>query len=642
MSRPSLVTPTKSADLPCRRRTLVSLMFFLSIAPACGSAAPRCHDGAVESDAMPDVSSDMATYGFDAAHATEVGGGDETDSSGTGGAPGKGGTSGTGGAPGTGGTGGAGGSSCSPIPDGMVAWWPGDGNSDDILGGTPGVLQGAVTFASGQVRQAFSLNGSNSWVDLGNAPKVRVSAADFSVEAWVLFNSHQGDMSVVDKMSAGGVNADGWRLIKQADDRFWFCFGGGTQNRCTPLDTAFTVYSTTHVVPGVWFHVAAVKSNVGFALYVNGVREDSRSAVPSFVDTDSADLRLGFSVEQGASANLDGLIDEVKLFNRALTDAEVRQSYISAGIGECRGGAGGAGGVGAGGTGGVDAAASATMFVPNNASNVVYRYTITPDRAPALTTSIPVSLAHGVAMRGNGELFVNEYSAAGTLSRFLSPLGTPVANGMVSNVGIHYPQGFVFVDDELWVLNSEAYACSTQPEDLIRLAFDAQGTASVVGTVQADLVGANRGLLWVPATRDLYVSQCVGVDTIQHYRVALDHTTTLLPAITGNGLNNPHGMVMTAWGELLVANLFANEILRFRVDDQGTANLNGRIVANGLNLPVSLALAPWGELFVANLGDGTVSRFTFDSSHVAAGNGTFSTGSPAAGPDGLGWLTIVP
>ena len=231
------------------------------------------------------------------------------------------------------------GSSCSPIPDGTVAWWPGDGNSDDILGGTPGVLQGAVTFASGQVRQAFSLNGSD-WVDLGNAPKLRVSAADFSVEAWVFFNSHQGDMSVVDKMSAGGVNADGWRLIKQADDRFWFCFGGGTHNGCT-FDPASTVYSTTHVVSGVWFHLAAVKSQAGFSLYVNGVREDSRSAVPFFLDTNGADLLLGSYAGQGANANLDGLIDEVRLFNRALTDAEVRQSYISAGIGDCRGGAGG-------------------------------------------------------------------------------------------------------------------------------------------------------------------------------------------------------------------------------------------------------------------------------------------------------------
>jgi hypothetical protein len=296
----------------------VSLTFLLSTVPACGSVGPLGHDSAVDSGAIVDVSSDAARDGVDSGQPTEVGGGGDAGASDTGEAAG------------------AGGSACLPIRDGMVAWWPGDGNAADLLGGPPGALLGDVKFARGEVGQAFSLDGVNNWVDLGDAPKVRVSSTDFSIEAWVLFNSHQGDMSVVDKMSASGVNVDGWRLIKQADDRFWFCFGGGTQNRCTPSDTAFTVYSTTHVVSGVWFHIAAVKSRVGFSLYVNGVREDTRSAVPDFVDTNTADLLLGSYAGEGASAQLDGLIDEVKVFNRALTDAEVRDAYGVGSAGECK------------------------------------------------------------------------------------------------------------------------------------------------------------------------------------------------------------------------------------------------------------------------------------------------------------------
>lgn len=295
---------------------------------------------------------------------------------------------------------------------------------------------------------------------------------------------------------------------------------------------------------------------------------------------------------------------------------------------------------GAGGLAGASGALSATMFVPNSMTHQVYRYTITPDDDPVLTGTFPVNLATGVSVSPTGELFVGAYSAAGTISRFLSPLGTPVANGAITGVGIHFPEAFTFVDDELWVPNTAAYSCSSDPEDLVRLGFAADGAATVAGTLQAGLVSANRGILWLPATRDLYVTQCIGVDAIQHYRVALDHTVTVLPPITGNGLNNPHGMVMTDWGELLVVNVSTPSVLRLHVDDQGIATQNGSIVGNGMNWAIDIAMAPWGEIFVASQGNGVISRFKFDSAHVATPNGAFQSSSSTA-LSGIAWLAIV-
>src|SRR5581483_6385947 len=118
-------------------------------------------------------------------------------------------------------------------------------------------------------------------------------------------------------------------------------------------------------------------------------------------------------------------------------------------------------------------------------------------------------------------------------------------------------------------------------------------------------------------------------------------TLTTLAAITGNGLSNPHAMVFTSWGELLVANANGGSVSRFVVDAQGNPTPNGRITGNGLDKPsgqdgpIGLALAPWGELYVAN-NRGILSRFTFDVSHGAVPNGTFTT--PATY---LNWITIV-
>jgi len=51
-----------------------------------------------------------------------------------------------------------------PPPPGLVGWWPGDGNADDIAGGNHGTLQGGADFAPGMVGQAFRLDGLDDHV----------------------------------------------------------------------------------------------------------------------------------------------------------------------------------------------------------------------------------------------------------------------------------------------------------------------------------------------------------------------------------------------------------------------------------------------------------------------------------------------
>ena len=87
-------------------------------------------------------------------------------------------------------------------------------------------------------------------------------------------------MSIVDKIA--GENADGWRLIKQHDNRFWFCFGNGS-NGCN-VGAPTTVISVTTATTDRWYqHVAGVKFGTTISIYVNGILEGS-TLMPSFVD----------------------------------------------------------------------------------------------------------------------------------------------------------------------------------------------------------------------------------------------------------------------------------------------------------------------------------------------------------------------
>jgi serine/threonine protein kinase len=168
-------------------------------------------------------------------------------------------------------------------PEGLVAWWRADGNAKDSAGDNHGSLKGEVKFAPGVAGQAFDFDGISGRIDLGNAPSLHLSSGDFSVSAWVNFRSlkpppgspdSSGDMWIVAKMYfAAGPNTDGWALLKQRDNHFWFGFGGGNANGLGGDAAPTMIRSTTSVEPGVWYHVVAVKTAGHFSLYVNGIKE---------------------------------------------------------------------------------------------------------------------------------------------------------------------------------------------------------------------------------------------------------------------------------------------------------------------------------------------------------------------------------
>jgi len=304
----------------------------------------------------------------------------------------------------------------------------------------------------------------------------------------------------------------------------------------------------------------------------------------------------------------------------------------SAGAAGSTGAAGSGAGVGGGAGGGEQ---TATLFVADSSNGVVYRYNVTPTTDPVLTATIPAAPSSSiVALAPNGDLLVGEYTQTGDILRFRDPLGaaTPIAP-LAS--GSPFIANMTFVDGELWVLASAYRACTTEPEAITRLAFDALGNATAVGTVSAGLIGANRGLLWNPVDRSVYVTQCEDQKKILHFRVSADRTTvTPLGTYAGPGLDNPHAMVIAPWGsELFVANggvasARGMSVQRFALDADGNLTATGKIEGNGLNLPVGVAFAPWGELFAISNATAMISRFTFDANHGAIPHGTYQMEAP--------------
>src|SRR5713226_816114 len=156
---------------------------------------------------------------------------------------------------------------CAPLPAGAVAWWPGEGDATDIVGGFHGTLTENVQFAPGMVGQAFSLDGNASYVQVPDDPALDpVDAA--SLETWVWFNqvpsAARRIMTIIGK-SGWGRDLD---LLGHVDDHFYFYIANGIHVR-----------STTQIQPNRWYHVVGTYvAGTGLDLYVNGVNEATLSA----------------------------------------------------------------------------------------------------------------------------------------------------------------------------------------------------------------------------------------------------------------------------------------------------------------------------------------------------------------------------
>ena len=86
---------------------------------------------------------------------------------------------------------------CVPPPPNMISWWPGDGNPSDIVGTNDGTLVNGAAFAPGMVGQAFSLQASNDYVDLGGG----FNLTNMTLDAWVLIDpaTNTGNIRVISK-----------------------------------------------------------------------------------------------------------------------------------------------------------------------------------------------------------------------------------------------------------------------------------------------------------------------------------------------------------------------------------------------------------------------------------------------------------
>jgi hypothetical protein len=201
-----------------------------------------------------------------------------------------------------------------PPPSGLVAAYGLNAGSGSVVAdgsgsGNGGTVSGAVWTGAGKFGGGLSFDGVNDWVTVNDSSSLDLTGA-LTLEAWVKPSALGGWRTVLLKERPGGMvyalyaNQDTSRPVGQV-------FIGSERNAVGSAGLALNA----------WSHLAATYDGSNLRLYVNGALVSTTAVTGSMVASTGV-LRLGGNSVWGEW--FTGVIDEVRVYNRALTLAQVQ------------------------------------------------------------------------------------------------------------------------------------------------------------------------------------------------------------------------------------------------------------------------------------------------------------------------------
>ena len=222
--------------------------------------------------------------------------------------------------------------SCLMPPAGLTNWWPGQNNTKDVVGGLDGVLSNGTSFASGVVGQAFSFNGVNQFVT-NPVPVLTNILNSYTMEFWA---RPAATRQTTSESTSGTSGTAGQRYAIFPNNGRFAAAGAGVSvgtNGISVFEHA-SLYLPSVLVYDVaitnWVHVGVVYSNQQPSLYLNGslVRIGLASTHASSPSTCLGENGLNYGYYAG-------LLDEVSIYDRALSATEVLSIYNAGSAGKC-------------------------------------------------------------------------------------------------------------------------------------------------------------------------------------------------------------------------------------------------------------------------------------------------------------------
>jgi hypothetical protein len=230
------------------------------------------------------------------------------------------------------------------LADGLVAYWSFDSGTakDDSGNGNKGTIIGEPRLVDGKVGKAFDFDGEDDGINVPSNPSLELPDA-LTCAAWIYPRDVIGNAAGNDhagicwkgNMIGWGSNAYNWRIATaSAAGLTWGSCGSGTEGYFATANCFVDGLNT-------WYHVALVEDGTVGTAYVNGVVLTAADVTggnmdpprpPAPYDTwPDEPVRIGWSqgyngaIGPDTDSYFDGIIDEVVLYNRALSANEITE-----------------------------------------------------------------------------------------------------------------------------------------------------------------------------------------------------------------------------------------------------------------------------------------------------------------------------
>ncbi len=201
---------------------------------------------------------------------------------------------------------------------GLIGYWPCDEMEGATLGdksgrGHDGTFQGNVKWAKGRIGGALDMDGQRSYVQIADE-----SAFDLT-----------GEITIAYWVNIGSVTTD-WMPFITKGDTSWRLSTANNREARLHLGAGGAIVSTDKPVGlGEWHHVAATCGGNTIRIYIDGNLAATGTYAGGIVPNSSP-------VMIGANADVmnrffDGLIDDVRVYNRVLADDEIKTLVIAEG-----------------------------------------------------------------------------------------------------------------------------------------------------------------------------------------------------------------------------------------------------------------------------------------------------------------------
>ena len=192
-------------------------------------------------------------------------------------------------------------------PTNILNWWPGDGNAYDILNGTNLTPNNNLTYTNGKVGLAFRFDGSSAYLT-SSAGEI---APPWTICGWIFHQRGLTPSAALAGDSTYALKIEQWSNTDEV---------GISQS-----GVADYVFSPAYTLPlNTWTHLAFVATSSGVTLYANGVQKGT-------VTASNFELPRAFFGVDTFSGNpadyLIGGVDELQIYNRALSASEIASIY---------------------------------------------------------------------------------------------------------------------------------------------------------------------------------------------------------------------------------------------------------------------------------------------------------------------------